>query len=92
VSPQSEILSLTPNECIFLRELALSPEVCSYDQLNEKLGNDGHTDRSSKARLEVIVSRLRTKLSKFAAQVPEIKTVHGIGYQLSGVLKLQARA
>jgi DNA-binding response OmpR family regulator len=92
VSPQLDSLSLTPSECIFLRELALTPEVCSYDQLNEKLGGNGHIDKSHKARLEVIVSRLRTKLSKFSVQVPEIKTVHGVGYQLSGLLKLQARA
>jgi DNA-binding response OmpR family regulator len=93
VSPQSDILSLTPSECILLRELALSPDACSYSQLNDKLsdklGGEGTTEKSYKARLEVLVSRLRTKLRQFGGQGLEIKTVHATGYRLSGVLKLQ---
>ena len=88
VSPQADSLSLTPGECIFLRELALTPEACSYEQLNEKLGNGANADRSDKARLEVLVSRLRTKLGKFGGEGLEIKTVHGTGYRLKGALKL----
>jgi DNA-binding response OmpR family regulator len=96
VSPQLDILSLTPGECIFLRELALSPGACSYrqlnDQLNEVLGGEGHTEKSYKARLEVLVSRLRTKLRQFGGQGLEIKTVHATGYQLTSALKLQPGA
>jgi DNA-binding response OmpR family regulator len=96
VSPQSDILSLTPGECIFLHELALSPGACSYrqlnDQLNEALGGEAHTEKSYKARLEVLVSRLRTKLRQFGGQALEIKTVHGTGYQLTSALKLQPGA
>ena len=88
ISPQADSLSLTPGECIFLRELALSPEACSYEQLNDKLGHGANADGSDKARLEVLVSRLRTKLTKFGSQGLEIKTVHSAGYLLKGALKL----
>jgi DNA-binding response OmpR family regulator len=94
VSPQSDILSLTPSECIFLRELALSPDACSYRQLNDmlydELGGEANADKSHKPRIEVLVSRLRTKLSQFGGQALEIKTVHGVGYQLTSALKLQS--
>jgi DNA-binding winged helix-turn-helix (wHTH) protein len=76
--------------------LALSPEACSCDKLNQhihdKLGAERRTDKSNKARLEVLVSRLRTKLSQFGDQGLQIKTVHGTGYRLTGALKLQAGA
>lgn len=88
ISPQADSLSLTPGECIFLRELALTPEACSYEQLNDKLGHGSHADGYDKARLEVLVSRLRTKLGKFGGEGLEIKTVHGTGYRLLGALKL----
>jgi DNA-binding response OmpR family regulator len=36
-----------------------------------------------KARLDVVVSRLRKKLAQFSAQSPEISTSHGKGYFLT---------
>ena len=88
ISPQSDTLSLTPNECIFLHELALTLETCSYEKISAKLGSEGSAEKSDKTRLEVLVSRLRTKLVKFGSEGLEIKTVYGTGYKMIGAIKL----
>lgn len=88
VSPQSDILSLTPGECLLLRALALTPEAMSYEELFTLIHGNDLFERADKARLEVLVSRLRTKLGKFGIQSLEIKTVHSIGYRLVGALRL----
>jgi DNA-binding response OmpR family regulator len=57
--------------------------------LIDKLGGDAQRTNFDKVRLEVLVSRLRSKLFKFKAQAIEIKTVHGSGYRLSTPLKIK---
>lgn len=89
VSPQSDILSLTPGECLLLRALALATEASSYEELFTLIHGDDYCEKADKARLEVLVSRLRTKLGKFGSQGLEIKTVHNMGYRLEGALRLQ---
>jgi len=65
--------------------------LCSYELLTDKLGHTGLSDKQSKARLEVIVSRLRSKLAKFPANRLEIKTDHGTGYGLTRPLAIKAQ-
>jgi DNA-binding response OmpR family regulator len=89
VSPQGDMLSLTPGECLFLRALALTPETTTYAELFTLIHGDGFSEKAEKARLEVLVSRLRTKLGKFGNQALEVKTVHNMGYRLEGALRLQ---
>lgn len=92
VSPALDILSLTPSECIFLRALAISTETASHEHLVGLINGGGYPEKSDKGRLEVLVSRLRTKLSKFGSLGLEIKTMHGTGYRLEGALRLQQEA
>ena len=41
-----------------------------------------------KLRLEVLISRLRTKLSPHAGEINPIKSVRGNGYQLCGEVEI----
>ena len=83
LSPQSDMLSLTPSECVLLQTLASANGVCTYVQLFDRMGSEGLNDNMDKARLEVLVSRLRRKLATFEGQGFEIKTAHGKGYVLT---------
>lgn len=89
-APDADVLSLTPKETIALITLAQTSTHCTYDELIEKLSVDAQRTTFDKVRLEVLVSRLRSKLFKFKAQAFEIKTVHGAGYRLSTPLKVKA--
>ena len=54
------------------------------------MGSEGLNDNMDKARLEVLVSRLRRKLATFEGQGFEIKTAHGKGYVLTCPLAVKA--
>jgi len=90
LSPQGDILSLTPSECGLLQHLSDTAGPCSYEDLIDAIGSGGLNDKADKARLEVLVSRLRTKLRHVQNKGMEIKTVHGKGYQLTQPLRVQA--
>lgn len=90
LSPQSDMLSLTPSECVLLKTLASANGVCTYVQLFDRMGSEGLNDNLDKARLEVLVSRLRRKLATFEGHRFEIKTAHGKGYVLTCPLALKA--
>jgi len=89
-APDADVLSLTPKETIALITLAQSSSHCTYEELIDKLGAEAQRTSFDKVRLEVLISRLRSKLFKFKAQAFEIKTVHGAGYRLSTPLKVKA--
>ena len=89
LSPQMDMLSLTPSECVLLQTLASASGACTYSQLTDRMGNAGLNDTVDKSRLEVLVSRLRKKLATFRAQGLEIKTAHGTGYLLTRPLTIK---
>jgi DNA-binding response OmpR family regulator len=91
LSPKLDMLSLTPSECVLLETLASVNGLCSYERLTDKMGQTGLNDKQAKARLEVIVSRLRSKLTKFPVDRLEIKTDHGTGYSLTRPLAIKAQ-
>jgi DNA-binding response OmpR family regulator len=64
-SPENDVLSLTPKETITLTALAQTSTHCTYDELIDKLGNDTVKSSFDKVRLEVLISRLRSKLFNF---------------------------
>lgn len=90
LSPQTDMLSLTPSECVLLQTLASTSGVCTYAQLFDRMGHAGLEDNLDKPRLEVLVSRLRRKLVTFEGQGLEIKTSHGKGYLLTCPLAIKA--
>jgi DNA-binding response OmpR family regulator len=81
IGPSHEILSLTPKEVKVLGILAQSPAAQSYQDILERV-QTGEAVVQDKAKLEVLISRLRQKLSRLHNHEFEIKTVHGTGYQL----------
>jgi DNA-binding response OmpR family regulator len=89
-SPESDVLSLTPKETITLKTLSQSSTHCTYEELIDHLGGEGARSSFDKVRLEVLISRLRSKLFNFKGQAFEIKTVHGSGYRLSTPLKVKS--
>ena len=89
-SPESDVLSLTPKETITLKTLSQSSTHCTYEELIDNLGGEGARSSFDKVRLEVLISRLRSKLFNFKGQAFEIKTVHGSGYRLSTPLKVKS--
>jgi DNA-binding response OmpR family regulator len=90
LSPKGDILSLTRSECSLLQHLSDAAGACSYEKLIDAIGSSGLNDKADKARLEVLVSRLRTKLRHVNDPSMEIRTVHGKGYQMSEALRVQA--
>jgi signal transduction histidine kinase/DNA-binding response OmpR family regulator len=88
-APDSDVLSLTPKESVVLFTLAQTATHCTYEDLLGKLGGESPRTTFDKVRLEVLISRLRSKLFKFKGQAFEIKTIHGSGYRLSRPLKLR---
>lgn len=90
LSPRGDILSLTRSECGLLQHLGDTPGVCTYEELIDALGSGGLNDKVDKARLEVLVSRLRAKLRHVKELGLELKTVYGKGYQLAEALRVQA--
>jgi len=90
LSPQMDMLSLTPSECVLLQTLASASGACTYAQLTDRMGNAGLNDAVDKSRLEVLVSRLRRKLVTFTDHDFEIKTAHGTGYLLTRPLAIKA--
>ena len=90
-SPESDVLSLTPKETVALKTLAQSLSHCTYEDLIDKLGGETSQSSFDKARLEVLISRLRTKLFNFKEQSIEIKTIHRTGYRLTKALVVRER-
>ncbi|MEI7783517.1 MAG: response regulator transcription factor [Betaproteobacteria bacterium] len=90
LSPHGDILSLTRSECSLLQHLSDTAGACSYEELIDAIGSGGLNDKADKARLEVLVSRLRTKLRQVKDLSMAIKTVHGKGYELTQAMKVQA--
>ncbi len=89
-SPESDMLSLTPSECVLLHTLANANGVVTYAQFFDRMGSEGLNDNLDKTRLEVLVSRLRKKMATFDAQGFGIKTAHGKGYALKCPLAVKA--
>jgi DNA-binding response OmpR family regulator len=82
-SPSGAHLALTRAEVILLREMALSGQVAEHGRLMDLLGDESQPEKVNKARVEVLVSRLRGKLEAHAADGLTIRAVRGRGYQLS---------
>jgi DNA-binding response OmpR family regulator len=80
-APAGGTVSLTANETLMLRRLALAPR--QFLETHELLACLGQpVDESGKAKLEVFLSRLRRKLEPQAADGPVVQAIRGRGYRL----------
>lgn len=86
---QTTAISLTVVEADLLKALALGSGCVEIEAMQSIL-QDQNTDIAKfKMRLEVLISRLRLKLSPYTHEVNPIKSVRGRGYQLCLDLEIQ---
>lgn len=75
-------IALTSVEADLLKILALSSGCVETEAMQVMLQDQSPDLAKFKLRLEVLISRLRAKLSPYAGDVNPIKSVRGKGYQL----------
>ncbi len=84
-SPEGAAITLTPSEARLLKELALAGRYLDQEALASRLakttGGDG-------ANIEVLISRLRSKLRPHIGSAPSIANHRNQGYQLCLLLNL----
>ena len=86
---QTTTISLTSAEAKLLQILALNNACVDADELQVVLDYQSLDPAKNKLRLEVLISRLRSKLSPHTGQLNPIKSVRGRGYQLCMPLALE---
>ena len=85
-TPQGELVLRSP-ESALLHALALAPDhTLEVFQILEKLGKT--VDVNGKVQLEVLISRLRSKLVAHGAPAVPIRAVRGKGYRLCLPLRI----
>jgi DNA-binding response OmpR family regulator len=82
-------IALTSSEASILKTLALNASCVSHVALIESTAPSKLTVSMSRASLEVLISRLRTKISWYTGPLNPIKSVRGMGYQLCIKMKIQ---
>ena len=75
-------LPLTSLETLLIKELVLHGKFISHDDLVYYLGDPSESADFNKSRIEVLISRIRKKVSVFTDPQSFIKVIRGRGYQL----------
>ena len=86
---QTTTIALTSVEADLLRALALGSGSVEVEAIQTVLQDQNTDSAKFKLRLEVLISRLRVKLSPYTDEVNPIKSVRGRGYQLCMDLEIQ---
>jgi DNA-binding response OmpR family regulator len=86
VSSHGRLIRLTAGEASLLWALAIAGQVLDHEPLMALLGYDGLEDKVGRSRLEVLISRLRTKLRADESTGLDIRALRGRGYQLTFAL------
>jgi DNA-binding response OmpR family regulator len=85
-SPKGLQIELTANEARLLMALTVNGQFLDHAALLSRFGGEAQSEKINKARLEVLISRLRTKLGPHVSNGFDIRAVRGQGYQLGFVL------
>lgn len=85
-SPKGLQIELTANEARLLMALTVNGQFLDHAALLSRFGDEAQSDKINKARLEVLISRLRSKLGPHVSHGFDIRAVRGQGYQLGFVL------
>lgn len=86
---QTTTIALTSAEAKLLKTLALSHACVDVEELQLVLEHQSEDAAKNKLRLEVLISRLRSKLSPHMGEFNPIKSVRGRGYQLCMPLAIE---
>jgi DNA-binding response OmpR family regulator len=81
-SPTGAEIRLTGSEALLLKALALNGRFLDHPALMARFGDENLSEKINKARVEVLVSRLRAKLGHYLEAGADIKVLRGRGYQL----------
>ncbi len=81
-TPGGAEIRLTSGEVRLLKELAFCGQYIDHTALLARLGDEQLPEKINKARMEVLISRLRTKLGPHIGTGVDIKALRGRGYQL----------
>ena len=81
-SPVGAEVKITGSETMLLKELILHGRFATHDDLINYVGNPERDEESNKLRIEVLISRLRKKLSPHIDPSLFINVLRGRGYQL----------
>jgi DNA-binding response OmpR family regulator len=81
-SPVGAEVKITGSETMLLKELILHGRFATHDDLINYVGNPEKDEESNKLRIEVLISRLRKKLSPHIDPSLFINVLRGRGYQL----------
>jgi DNA-binding response OmpR family regulator len=85
-SPTGAEIRLTGSEALLLKALALNGQFMDHSALMARFGDEALSEKINKARIEVLISRLRAKLGPYLAEGFDIKALRGRGYQLGFLL------
>jgi DNA-binding response OmpR family regulator len=88
-SPMGADIRLTGSEALLLKALALNGQFMDHAALMKRFGDDSLSEKINKARVEVLVSRLRAKLGPYLEAGADIKVLRGRGYQLGFLLAVK---
>ncbi len=80
--PNNGVIPLTSLETLLIKELVLHGKYISHEDLMHYVGNPNESDDFNKSRIEVLISRLRKKISIVTDPNMFIKVMRGRGYQL----------
>ena len=86
---QTTSIALTIAEAKLLKTLALNNACVELEELQLVLDHQSEDVAKNKLRLEVLISRLRSKLSPYMGEFNPIKSVRGRGYQLCMPLAIE---
>lgn len=88
-APAGALLRLTGSEARLLKELAFYGHYMDHATLLARLGDEQLSEKTNKARIQVLISRLRSKLEPHIGTGVDIKGLRGRGYQLGFALTLR---
>ncbi len=89
LSPQSAQIRLTGGEALLLKAMALNGQFMEHAALESQFGDQMQSEKTNKARVEVMISRLRIKLSPHMGTGFDIKALRGRGYLLGFLLVIK---
>jgi DNA-binding response OmpR family regulator len=89
LTPQGTRIMLTSSEALLLQALALNGQFMGHSALLSQFGDLTQSESTNKARIEVLISRLRIKLAPHIGDGFDIKVMRGRGYQLGFVLVIR---
>ena len=88
-TPEGVDVKVTGSETLLLKELVLHGRFATHEDLISYVGNPDKDEESNKLRIEVLISRLRKKLSPHVDPSLFINVLRGRGYQLKIPVELK---